>query len=93
MKHVDPNSKFTDEAVCISQSANAQWKGMHVTILPPTMRKIIGQIRFFSRDTTKSLREGNSEFKLGKLRLKKLTLCRTVWRIWLSNKQRNQAIN
>ena len=62
------------ETVCISHNTNTFAKGMNPIILPPAMRKIVGETRFFSLGVATSLGEEKSEFKPVKLRLK-LTLC------------------
>ena len=43
---------------CITHSTNTLGKGMNPIILPPTMAKIVGQIRFFSLGEVTSLGEG-----------------------------------
>ena len=41
----DPN---LDEAICISHGANIVREGMRLTILPPALGKIVGQIVAFN---------------------------------------------
>ena len=54
----NPELKFLNEAVCISQSTNTVGKGMNQTILFTVMSKIVGQVILFSLGITTSLREG-----------------------------------
>ena len=47
-----------DEAVCISHGTITLGKGIHPTILPPVMGKIVEQTGFFNLVMVTSLREG-----------------------------------
>ena len=52
------SSENLNEVVCISHSANILGKGMHPTILPPAIGKIVGQTGFFHLHLTTGLGEG-----------------------------------
>ena len=56
--------QILDEPVSISHSANTVGKGMNLTILPPSMVRIVGQTELFNLGTATGIGEGQFWIKL-----------------------------